>query len=152
MKKIISSIIMCVCAIAAVSLNAQSVLKTKSISIFKDGKSFIIKEGTVETKDKEYVLDKIPNALMGTFWFSGKNSYIKQVVSSLQQVDEPIERKANSFADLLYANKDKEIMITTNDGKTYSGVVEDFDLPEEINSYLKLKEAELSEYYTNSDD
>ncbi|MCL2155373.1 MAG: hypothetical protein FWH53_06885 [Leptospirales bacterium] len=150
MKKIISSIIATIIVIAAmavaVSLNAQSVLKTKSISIFKDGKSFIIKEGAAPTKDKEYMLDKIPNALMGTFWFSGRNSYIKQVVSSQQQVDEPIERKANSFSDLLYANKDKEIVITTNDGKIYSGVVEDFDLPEEINSYLQLKEAELAEY------
>jgi hypothetical protein len=149
MKKIIYSII---CMLFAVSLNAQPALKTKSISIFKDGKSFIIKEGVVETKDKEYMLDKIPNALMGTFWFSGKSSYIKQVVSSQQQVDEPIERKANSFSDLLYANKDKEIVITTSDGKIYGGVVEDFDLPEEINSYLQLKEAELSEYYTASSD
>ncbi|MCL1865552.1 MAG: hypothetical protein FWF73_07055 [Spirochaetes bacterium] len=148
MKQIKFSIIFgIICATVAVSLNAQSVLKTKSISIFKDGKSFVIKEGSVPAKDREYMLDKIPNALMGTFWFSGKNSYIKQVVSSQQQIDEPVERKANSFSDLLFANKDKEIVITTNDGKTYSGVVEDFDLPEEINSYLQLKEAELSEYY-----
>jgi len=143
MKKIITIVIS---IIIASTLNAQTVLQTKSISIFNDGKSFVIKEGTVDTKENQYTIEEMPNALMGTFWFTGRNSRIKQVVSSLQEVDKPIERKANSFSDLLYANKGKEITITTTDDKTYRGIVEDFDLPETINSLLRIKEAELSKY------
>ncbi len=107
---------------------AQQDLKTKSISVFKNGKSFVVKEGEVATTDNIYTLSKVPNALFGTFWFVGLQSDVVQVTSKLDIVDEAIERKASSFADLLYANKGKQLTLTTTDDKTYTGVVEDFDL------------------------
>ncbi len=127
-------------------LIAQTELKTKSISVFKNGKSFVVKEGKVPTTDNVYTLTKIPDALFGTLWFVAETN-IMQVTSKLEVVDEPVERKASSFTDLLYANKGKQITLTTQDDKTYVGTVEDFDLPEEVNSFLQLKEAELSEKY-----
>ena len=144
MKKVIYILIIIT---VANLLIAQPNIETKSISVFKNGKSFVVREGVVETKNNEYLLDKIPNALMGTFWFSGKNSYVTQVTSSFLQVDEPIERKATSFFDLLYANKGKQITILTNERETYNGIVEELDLPEQIANYLRLKEKELSENY-----
>lgn len=145
MKKNILTVI--AIALSFSVLSAQEELKTKSISVFKNGKSFVIKEGNVATQNQIYTLSKTPNALMGTFWFSGTQSFVKQVISSQEIVDEPLERKVNSFSDLLYANKGKILTITTNDGKTYKGVVEDFSLPEEISSALQLKEKELTDEY-----
>lgn len=126
---------------------AQSELTTKSISIFKNGQSFVVKRGNVATTDNAYTLNKIPEALFGTFWFLGSQAEVTQVTSKLEKIDEPIERRASSFSDLLYANKGKQITITTKDDKTYTGIVEQYDLPEEINSIMQLKEAEFSEKF-----
>ncbi len=140
---VLSAFLLCVAA----QLHAQSELKTKSISIFKNGKAFMVKEGTVPATDKVYTLKTIPNALYGTLWFSGLPSDISQVTSKQEIVTDPLERKAYSFTDMLFANKGKQVTVATTDNNTYSGIVEDFDLPEEINNALQLKETELSETY-----
>lgn len=36
------------------------------------------------------------------------------------------ERKASSFLELLHANKEMEISVSSNDGKLCKGIVEDF--------------------------
>jgi len=146
MKKI-AIVFLATASVTSYRLMAQPEMKTKSISIFKDGKSFVIKEGKAATINNEYTLDKLPPALFGTFWFSGLQSDISRVISRQEEVEEPVERKANSFLELLYANKGKQVTLVTHDGKIYSGIVEDFDLPEEISSYLQLKEAELADKY-----
>lgn len=144
MRKLILPIL---ALLITIQLMAESELKTKSISIFKNGKSFVIKEGNASTIDNVYTLQKTPNALFGTLWFTGLKTDIVKVTSKLEQVDETIERKASSFTDLLYANKGKLITLTTNDDNVYSGIVEDYNLPEEINTLLQLKEDELKEKY-----
>jgi len=136
----------------SIQLIAQSEMQTKSISVFKNGKSFIIKEGTVKTADNTYILDKMPDALFGTLWFSGNQSKITQVVSKMESVNEPIERKAVGFRDLLYANKGKHLSITTSDNKTYAGTIDDFELSEEVNSQMLLRQAELNDAYGTSID
>jgi hypothetical protein len=131
----------------AIQLIAQSEMQTKSLSVFKNGKSFVIKEGSVKTTDNVYTLSKMPEALFGTLWFSAGQSKIKQVVSKMEKVNEPIERKAIGFRDLLYANKGKQLSIVTTDDKTYTGVVDDFELSEEVNSLMSLRQRELSQTY-----
>lgn len=128
-------------------LQAQDGLKTKFISVFKNGKSFVVKEGTVPVKDHVYRMDKLPKALFGTLWFAGTTSAISQVISKQEAVDKSVERKANSFFELLYANKGKQVTLTTVDAKIITGTIDDFDLPEEVNSFLQLKQAELTEEY-----
>jgi hypothetical protein len=50
------------------ALHAQ--LQTKSVSIFKNNKSFFIKSGSVSPVNNQYFLgDEIPRALFGTLWF-----------------------------------------------------------------------------------
>lgn len=139
-----------VCILLTTQLSAQEDLKTQSISIFKNGKSFVLKQGKVKTTNKVYTINKIPNALFGTLWFSGKDSKIVEVSSKLEVVSEAIERKASTFTDLLFANKGKEVSIITSDDKIYTGIVEDYDLPEEINTIMQLKETEIKAKY-NSD-
>ena len=131
----------------SIQLLAQSEMQTKSISVFKNGKSFVIKEGSVKTTDNTYILDKMPNALFGTLWFLAGQSGIKQVVSKMEKTNEPIERKAISFRDLLYANKGKQLSIVTTDNKTYTGTIDDFDLSEEVSDLMTLKQEELAEIY-----
>lgn len=136
----------------SMQLSAQSEMQTKSISVFKNGKSFVIKEGSVKTADNIYILDKTPDALFGTLWFSAGQSGIRQVVSKMEKTNEPIERKAIGFRDLLYANKGKQLSIVTTDDKTYTGTIDDFELSEEISSQMSLRQEELSETYGTSTD
>lgn len=136
----------------SIQLTAQSEMQTKSISVFKNGKSFVIKEGSVKTADNIYTLYKMPDALFGTLWFSGSKSKVTQVVSKMESVNEPIERKAIGFRDLLYANKGKQLSIATSDNKIYAGTVDDFELSEEVNSQMLLRQAELNETYGTSID
>ncbi|MBN9296491.1 MAG: DUF4139 domain-containing protein [Filimonas sp.] len=128
MNKIIAALLAGSCAMLQVQ--AQQKLNVKSISIFKNGKSFVVKEGTVSTNDKVYVMKEIPDALYGTLWFSGLQSDIMKVVSKQDTVTESTESKATTFGEILYANKGKQITITTNNNTTYTGVVEDFSFSE----------------------
>ena len=123
--------IACIISVSVIPLQliAQPELKTKSISVFKDGKSFVVKEGKVSATDKIYTLSEIPPALFGTFWFTGITSDISRVVSKTDLVDENTQRLAITFSELLSLNEGKPITVTTNDGKIYSGKVEDFDIP-----------------------
>lgn len=107
---------------------AQSELQTISVSIFKNGKSFVVKEGDVTTKENVYTLREIPNALFGTLWFTGLHADIAQVTGKLDSVSESLERSADSFADLLYANMGRRLTVTTSDDKIYTGTVEKFNL------------------------
>jgi hypothetical protein len=70
-----------------------------------------------------YILKKTPDALFGTFWFSGLQSDIVQVSSRMQEVEEGVESKVVDFRDLLYANRNKQFTLTTNDDKIYTGVI-----------------------------
>lgn len=126
MKKILLPI----AAIAlSVSMMAQNDFKTKSISIFKNGQSFVIKKGNVSATDNVYRLTDTPNALYGTLWFYTTDSKINQITSKLDSVTNVKSQKVQNFPQLLFANVGKQLIITTNDDKVYNGVVENFDSP-----------------------
>ena len=135
MKKLIPFVL---ALLSGFQLMAQSELKTKSVSIFKNGKSFVIKEGNVSTNNNIYTLQDVPNALFGTLWFISQQSNILQVTSKREKVDIPSERKASRFVDLMYANKGKTFTLTTQDDKTYVGVVEDFNPNENVEELVLL--------------
>lgn len=127
----------------------QENTRIKSISVFKNGQSFVIKEVKARVPNGEYRLPTVSQALFGTYWFAGIKNPITRVTSCLEEVTEIKERKANSFLELLHANKGREIQLVTQDNNTYKGVVEDFDLPEEINSKIELQQRQLSNNYQN---
>lgn len=127
--------------------SAQERHEIESLSIFKNGQSFVVKQAVAEAPNKFYRLEKLPNALFGTFWFSGISSKINSVTSKKEEAVEKQERKANSFLELLHANKGMEISVSTSDNKLYKGIVEDFDLPEEINSRIQLAQLQLTQNY-----
>lgn len=113
--------------VMSLSIAAQSRLKTKSITVFKNGQSFIVKEGNVKTTNNIYSLTEVPNALFGTLWFNSSTSKINQVTSQLDSLNNTIETEASSFSMLLSANKGKQVTITTSEQKVYNGIIETFN-------------------------
>ena len=124
MKKITLSITL---LIMSLNISAQSDLKIKSISIFKNGESFVIEKGSVKTDNKLYRLTQTPNALFGTLWFRGLTSKVDQVTSKLDSVTTTKDEQAKTFSQLLYANVGNQLTITTTDGNTYKGIVDNFE-------------------------
>lgn len=121
----------------SLNLTAQQDLKIKSISIFKNGQSFVIKKGDVKTNNNTYRLTETPDALFGTLWFYSNNAKINQITSKLDSVSITNEEQVKNFPQLLFANKGKQLTITTTDDKTYNGVVENFDSPESPIAIIK---------------
>lgn len=58
----------------SLNLTAQQDLNIKSISIFLNGQSFVIKKGDVKTNNNIYRLTETPDALFGTLWFYSNNA------------------------------------------------------------------------------
>ncbi len=101
-------------------------LKTKSVSVFKNGTSFFIKDGKVKTEDGAYVMtEHIPRALFGTLWFHSPDEQLKHVSSYMDQVEDKTEVVANSWVDLLQANIGKKIKLHIGKDEVYDGKVEE---------------------------
>lgn len=116
-----------------ISLNAQQKFETKSLSIFKNGQSFVVKEGVVDVTDMQYKMTDLPQALFGTFWFTNEAKSIVAVTGKYENSIEKRERKVIDLTELFRVNKGKSVTITTFDNKVLSGVL-DGD-----NSILMLK-------------
>ncbi|MGK0365365.1 MAG: hypothetical protein ACI85O_002431 [Saprospiraceae bacterium] len=90
-------------------------MKTKSISIFKNGQSFVMKSGNVSTPDGNYVMRRdLPNALFGTLWFDATNTEISSISSYQDSVVTKREQGIASHANLLERNIRKEVNIMLN--------------------------------------
>jgi len=101
-------------------------LKTKSVSIFKNGSAFFIKNGEVKTKDGSYVMtDNLPRALFGTFWIHSSNDELKHITSYSDIVTTKTESIARNFVELLQANKGKKMKIHIGKDEVYEGVTEE---------------------------
>jgi hypothetical protein len=97
-------------------------LKSKSVTIYKNGTAFIHRSGKVSLKKGDFLWsDNLPNAIYGTFWFSSPTGKINGISSSQGLVEE--KREWNSFFELLQANVNREVKITTSDDETITGVI-----------------------------
>ena len=103
----------------------QKLLKTRSLSIFKDGSSFVQKSGKVSTTNGKYILsnDQLPNALNGTFWVSSPNNRIASVVSFVDTATMQRLGEAQTQGDLLLANKGKMVKIFLSETVQYTGEI-----------------------------
>lgn len=101
-------------------------LKAKSISIFKNGTAFFIKEGKVKTKDGSYMMtEHIPRALFGTFWIHSPNKELNHVTSYNDLVTTKSENVAHSFIELIQANKGKKMKVHIGKDEVYEGIPEE---------------------------
>ena len=91
----------------------QSTFKTESISIFKDGSSFVQKNGTVATNNGTFSFkgDNIPKALFGTFWVSSTKSIINEVLSYMDTIRKSTTAPSQNILEILDAMKGKSVAI-----------------------------------------
>ena len=108
MKKI--SLLLCSCLITF-AVNAQS-FKTKSVSIFKNGQSFFIKEGKVDTDKGVWKMQEkdIPPALFGSLWFHSPEGNIQTTKSYTDSYEEKKTLDAIALTEILQANVGKRML------------------------------------------
>ncbi|MFT5722954.1 MAG: hypothetical protein ACI9JN_000059 [Bacteroidia bacterium] len=97
-------------------------LKTKYVTIFKNGTAFIQKSGEVKTKESSFVwTENLPEAIYGTFWFSSPTGTIVSVKSKADTIVK--QREWVSFLDLIQSNVGKEADIVMEEDKKVSGKI-----------------------------
>ncbi len=113
--------------VAFLFTNAQDVnkdFKTESISIFKNGTSFIQKSGTVKTTSGKYKMTKnLPSALFGTFWFHSNDNSVKNVVSYKDEVITKKKVNPVNFFEMLENNKGQKVKIHIGKEEVIEGTV-----------------------------
>jgi hypothetical protein len=117
------------------ALHAQ--LQTKSVSIFKNNKSFFIKSASVSPVNNQYFLgDEIPRALFGTLWFQSSGSGIKQVSSIEQNIEKTVIPA--SMYEMLKANLNKKVTLFLSATESVEGQIASFskDYDEESKTYF----------------
>lgn len=108
------------------SLNAQSTLKATKLNIFKNGSSFIVREGKVKINEHQGRLT-LPNApLLGTYWITpDKNLNLNYVDFRNDTIKK--DKFFLGYAELFKLNKGKEVELTlelTNElNKTVKGTI-----------------------------
>ncbi len=99
--------------------------KAKSISIFKNGTAFFIKNGNVETEDGSYKMtENLPRALFGTFWIHSPKKELKHIHSYTDFVTDKSEDFTRSYFDLLQANIGKKVKVYLGN-EIHEGVAEE---------------------------
>ncbi len=99
-------------------------MKTKSIAIFKNGQSFVMKSGKVSTPEGNYVMKRdLPNALFGTLWFDAPNTEISSIASYQDSVMTKREQDIVGHINLLQRNIGKNVEIILNNSMDKSGAV-----------------------------
>lgn len=99
-------------------------LKTKKISVFKDGHSFVQKQGTFTPSKNKLILTDLPNALFGTLWFDAPD--ISSIKSEQKEIQKAINKRVNNMNDLLHTLKGKQVTITLQNKQQLLVLVSDF--------------------------
>ncbi|MEO0468094.1 MAG: hypothetical protein AAF206_00630 [Bacteroidota bacterium] len=103
-------------------LSAQNPLKTRSVSVFKDGKAFFVKEVTIKTQQGRYFWEtETPPASFGTFWLSAADAKIHRI-NTHTRIDSSRktlnhQRQGRDFQSMLAANLGKKLVLHISDGQ-----------------------------------
>lgn len=84
--------------------------KARTLSVFKNGLGFIIKDGQTELKDGWARTEQLPTAALGALWIGAKGNSVSEVVAYKEMVTE--ETEAISQAELLAANVGRPVILT----------------------------------------
>ncbi|MBL4706765.1 MAG: hypothetical protein JKY54_19700 [Flavobacteriales bacterium] len=86
--------------------------KNKTVSVFKDGSGFFIKEAIISNAQKRlYFTDNLPKATFGTFWFFSNNQNLAGVSSYADTVHTfvKVKKSASNLKELLKKNVSKKV-------------------------------------------
>ncbi|MBK8564041.1 MAG: hypothetical protein IPN76_12055 [Saprospiraceae bacterium] len=99
-------------------------LTTQSISVFKNGQAFYIKNGTLKPNSGKFLLpDPAPQALYGTLWFNSPDGSLSRVASYPDTLREQKTEAAIAVWDLLRNNIGKTATGFVDDKNTVSGKI-----------------------------
>lgn len=123
------NLVLLICALGHLNLPAQENVKTEKISIFTDGNSFVEKTINLRPKGDRFLLmgDLVPKARYGTLLVRDKDNSIETVMSFIDTIRTPnlISRvKTASYQDILKANLNKPLTLTTEEGVKTGEVTE----------------------------
>jgi len=107
-----SALVFSIVLISGTVVKNEVDFKNKTVSVFKDGSGFFIKEAIVETnKERLYFTDNLPKATFGTFWFFSNNQNLAGVSSFADTVHTFTEKQrlAGNLRELLKKNVDKKV-------------------------------------------
>ena len=103
-------------SIASTTVENEIEFKHKTVSIFKDGSGFFIKEARLSdnTKKRLYFADGLPKATFGTFWFFSKAHNLAGVSSFADTVHsfENVSSSAGDLRSLLKKNTNRQIDVS----------------------------------------
>ena len=108
------------CALGALKLAAQEDVKTKKISIFTDGNSFVEKTFKLTPNKGKFTLkgDLVPKARFGTLLVQDKDNSIETIKSFVDTIRTPnliSSVKTASYQDILKANLNKLVTVITKE-------------------------------------
>jgi len=100
--------------------------QTQSVSIFKNGQSFFIKNGQVKTTDGQWKMleQDVPAALFGTLWFHSSEGAINSTKSYPDTLISTKEETAAVILDVLKLNQGKQMILHLKNDKTLTGTIE----------------------------
>jgi len=108
----------------ATPLGILAKMPVKEITVFKDGHTFVLHEGTLPTDGAgNVVLDYLPAPVLGTFWPYSKDPNVRLVSVAAGQQIVQIERTCLTLRDLVEANPGAEVLVTDVRNQTFGGTV-----------------------------
>jgi hypothetical protein len=121
-------------ALASLQAHAQTEFKTRTISIFKDGSSFVQKQGKVNTANGVYKLigKEVPQAQFGTFWVHTPGNTIGSVISYLDTIKTTTKRNPYNVYELLESCKGIDVILKLGSENIEGKVIDVYK--QEVNS------------------
>lgn len=109
----------------AVSAVCQNSLPLKKVSIFKNTTSMIVKEGTLQNNNGQFVLPIPGQVLFGTYWLgSNKENNLKSITfktDTLKKISE-----AKNISQLIVSNIGKQVSVINYKSEKISGKITGF--------------------------
>jgi len=142
-------LVLILCSLSFLNLYAQEDVNTNKISIFTDGNSFVEKTIKLTPQNNTFLLkDKfVPKARLGTLLIVDKDNSItsiKSFVDTIRTANLISRVSSTSYIDILKANLNKVVTITTDKKVRTGEVVELILYNQNSPSHIIFKEA--SEY------
>jgi hypothetical protein len=92
----------------------DSAMRITGASMFKNGYVVVLREMDVPTSGS-YVIKQIPEGSLGTVWISTSDkTKLKEVVNSINEVDQPVKGEYGTLDQILSANKGKTLQFEVN--------------------------------------
>ncbi len=104
--------VLCGAVVLSASAEEPSRLPVREVTVFKDGYSFVSREGKLSVKpDGTAVLDELPVPVLGTFWAYSRDKSAPLRAVTTGRVTVQTTRSAANIRELLEANVGKAVAI-----------------------------------------